>query len=564
MKMDQWTQEWIEFLWYWRRCQPLSHVGRMFQQTVYNAFSDHHTGSSHDDSKIEAWEYELFLTQCSVPYLPDHHDQRMVDALQGLRDITHFLALINKGSSGSVEDWYNFKQWLWDARTILDYITQIKPDSIAETERHLLIEAQAKQTLRNHLQDIRLANEKIKGWLQALGTEERAFQLDTLSMQLREEREHLLHLQQTLLQRRETFKESVLQTLSGGRSWHVNGDYVYIPSDHKEWCKQCDQHPSLQRVRETPFETVFQLLEADDIVNLQQQIAQIEADIQALEQAVLRRLANRLRPMTSTVETWIKWIAEWDWRWAKGRLYQQLSQETEVCWPVITQNKISIEQGTFLPLFQRLQREGGQTPYVPISLTLHKGLTTLTGSNMGGKSMALKTTASLITAAQYGLPVPAKQVQCPLFQRLTIIAGDHQTHEHGLSTFGAEITRLTDALSQGSDLLLLDELMKGTNPREGEALAYAVAEYLAQNKTCFSLLITHFSQVTAIETAVHYQVKSPTDKGKFSYTLTLRENDAPEDYAIRVAERLGLHRDIVSKAEAYLTKYLTKDTRKLK
>lgn len=150
--------------------------------------------------------------------------------------------------------------------------------------------------------------------------------------------------------------------------------------------------------------------------------------------------------------------------------------------------------------------------FTPISLTLAQGATVITGANMGGKSVALKTTTLNQLLLQTGFFVFAASYSAPLFHSLTLLLADNQSVERGLSSFGGEVTVLNDLLQQTQGrffFLALDEFARGTNPREGAALARALAAYLCQIP-CIALMTTHYDGVSQAATS-HYQVTGLRD-----------------------------------------------------
>lgn len=147
--------------------------------------------------------------------------------------------------------------------------------------------------------------------------------------------------------------------------------------------------------------------------------------------------------------------------------------------------------------------------FVPISLRLDRGVTLLTGANMGGKSLALKTVLLNTALALSGCFVFAREAQIPLFARIELINRDFADTSRGLSSFGGEILRLKEALAHleegGLSLIVMDELARGTNAREGAAILKGTVAYLS-GKNAMTLLATHYDGAGALAVR-HYQVK---------------------------------------------------------
>ncbi|NLU23425.1 MAG: hypothetical protein GXW99_01640 [Clostridiales bacterium] len=145
--------------------------------------------------------------------------------------------------------------------------------------------------------------------------------------------------------------------------------------------------------------------------------------------------------------------------------------------------------------------------FVPVSITLNRGATVITGANMGGKSVALKTVALNVLLFQAGFLVCAKGAKMPLFESVKMLFEDMQSIQSGLSGFGSEIVEFQKALDeveQGYSLFLLDEFARGTNPDEGAVIVQAVTRYL-NGVNAISILSTHYDKV-AENADAHYQI----------------------------------------------------------
>ena len=145
--------------------------------------------------------------------------------------------------------------------------------------------------------------------------------------------------------------------------------------------------------------------------------------------------------------------------------------------------------------------------FVPVSISLTAGATVITGANMGGKSVAMKTVALNVLLLQAGFLVCAKKARMPLFQSVKMLFDDLQSIQSGLSGFGSEIVQFQKALTeveQGYSLFLLDEFARGTNPDEGAVIVQAVTRYL-NHVNAVSLLTTHYDKV-AEYARTHYQI----------------------------------------------------------
>ena len=151
--------------------------------------------------------------------------------------------------------------------------------------------------------------------------------------------------------------------------------------------------------------------------------------------------------------------------------------------------------------------EAKNKKYTPISINLNVGTTMITGANMGGKSVALKTIAENVLLFQMGFFVFAKYASIPLLDFIFFVSDDMQDISKGLSTFGAEIIKLKEINSyvkNGTGLIVFDEFARGTNPKEGQKFVKALEKYL-NDKSSISIITTHFDSVVE-NNMKHYQV----------------------------------------------------------
>lgn len=207
--------------------------------------------------------------------------------------------------------------------------------------------------------------------------------------------------------------------------------------------------------------------------------------------------------------------------------------------------------------------------FTPLSIELTQGATVITGANMGGKSISLKTIVLNVLLGMCGFYVYADYAEFPFFENIQMISEELQSVQKGLSSFGAEIVQMKeviDTVNREFCFVVLDEFSRGTNPHEGAALVRAVTKYL-NDKHVMALLATHFDHVAEYGKA-HYQVvglkdmdenqvqheiaAAGNDKGvkviasHMNYGLYRVENEGncPRD-AFRICRLLGLQDEVM-------------------
>ena len=184
-------------------------------------------------------------------------------------------------------------------------------------------------------------------------------------------------------------------------------------------------------------------------------------------------------------------------------------------------------------------------------------LLVITGSNTGGKTVTLKTTALMVVMSHCGMHIPARRgAVIPLISDVLIDIGDEQSLEQSLSTFGAHIRRIGYILDNArkGTLVLLDELGSGTDPDEGGAIGQAILDQLSESGALV-MASTHLSVLKAYAYN-HDRVDNASvefDVETLSPTYELRIGTPGESHAITVAQHLGLAEPVVIAARKYFT-----------
>ncbi len=185
-----------------------------------------------------------------------------------------------------------------------------------------------------------------------------------------------------------------------------------------------------------------------------------------------------------------------------------------------------------------------------------KPVVIVSGPNMGGKTVALKTLGLLLVMAQCGLPIPvASGSEVPLFKEIFVDLGDEQDLSNSESSFSAHVKNLKRALLEAGPgcLFLLDEIGRGTAPEEGAALAMAVIEKLYE-KGARVFATTHYEALKAFSFTKDWilplAVSFEEETGEPTYRLIY--GVAGLSLGLRLAEKLGLPSEIISRAQEYL------------
>ena len=179
----------------------------------------------------------------------------------------------------------------------------------------------------------------------------------------------------------------------------------------------------------------------------------------------------------------------------------------------------------------------------------------ISGPNAGGKTVSLKTVGLLVTMHQSGLALPIRKGQLGYFKHIYIDVGDNQSLSDNLSTFSAHISQIGEIINSvgGKDLVLLDELGTGTDPKEGEALAVQVTKYL-EEKHALAMISSHFAAMKeyAFLSQKISNASMVFDEENLSPTYHFKQGVPGKSYALEVASRYGIDKDIIAKAKEFL------------
>jgi DNA mismatch repair protein MutS2 len=191
---------------------------------------------------------------------------------------------------------------------------------------------------------------------------------------------------------------------------------------------------------------------------------------------------------------------------------------------------------------------------VPIDLDLGTlRALVISGPNTGGKTVALKTLGLAALLHQSGLRPPAETAAMPVFDRLLAEIGDQQSIEMSLSTFSAHISNLVVILRTATDrtLVLVDELVTGTDPAEGAALAQAVLAALAA-RARLTVVTTHHAELKEWASATGGAANAATglDPATHAPLYRISLGRPGTSHALQTAERLGLDESIVAAARS--------------
>lgn len=271
----------------------------------------------------------------------------------------------------------------------------------------------------------------------------------------------------------------------------------------------------------------------------------LQAD--ALEDSVRTDLSERLRPFATAIEQAQLALARTDVLMAKAMQMRAMG----LTFPELSLDGMCRYEGIFHPQVQAAVTSHGRK-YQPVDIAYGLQPTLITGANMGGKTVVLKTLTLCQLLFQFGFGIPAAQARIDVKDEIYFCIGDEQSVEKGLSSFAAEMKNI-DAVIKASRmnkklLALIDEPARTTNPTEGAALVSALLRVL-DGKDMSLVMTTHYD----IEPGkAHCLRVKGFENGEMDYRLVeVRDGEVPHE-ALNIAQNLGIDSEWIETAREML------------
>lgn len=241
----------------------------------------------------------------------------------------------------------------------------------------------------------------------------------------------------------------------------------------------------------------------------------------------------------------------------------QQAIDMQLCKPEISASTTCYKK-IFNPQIQDVLQQDGKT-YQAIDIDIEQGACLITGANMAGKSVILKTVALAQTLFQFGFYVPAEHAEIALVDEVLLCMGDEQSELSGLSSFASEMLRVNTIVQNvkagKNALILIDELARTTNPTEGKAIVNATLDFLT-DRGARSLITSHYSGIKArckkmrvkglIKECMNGQLTINNINEFIDYSLIEDTHDTVPQEAMRIAHILGVDKELLDKAESFL------------
>ncbi|WP_434220971.1 MutS-related protein, partial [Faecalibaculum rodentium] len=168
-------------------------------------------------------------------------------------------------------------------------------------------------------------------------------------------------------------------------------------------------------------------------------VQSLQAEIEEEKHRICRDLTKRVGNAAFSLESDFETVTEIDTALAKGRWVLDVDGVI----PSLQERDGSLRLVHAVhPLLDREKAVANDYRLKPRQQVLM-----ISGPNMGGKTVTLKTVGICVVLAQAGFPVPAHEALLPWYESMWFEIGDNQSISENLSTFSSHMTRISGLVS---------------------------------------------------------------------------------------------------------------------
>ena len=293
-----------------------------------------------------------------------------------------------------------------------------------------------------------------------------------------------------------------------------------------------------------------------ELKEYEDKILNAEGQIQIIETRLYTELMLALTEYVSHMQTNANVIAQMDCLMGFARV----AVENKYVCPAINDSLvIDIRQGRHPVIEKQLPLD---EQYVPNDVLLDNNgqqIIIITGPNMAGKSALLRQTALSVLMAQMGSFVPAESASIGVVDKIFTRVGASDNISLGESTFMVEMNEASSILNNLSErsLVLFDELGRGTSTYDGISIAWAIVEYIHEQRGhAKTLFATHYHELNEMEESFqrirNYNVSVRETNGKVIFMRKLVRGGSEHSFGIHVAKLAGMPASIIQRANQIL------------
>ena len=325
---------------------------------------------------------------------------------------------------------------------------------------------------------------------------------------------------------------------------NVFGYYIEVRNTHK------DKVPE-EWIRKQTLVNAERYI-TQELKEYEEKIVNADEKIKDLELKLFLKLIDNLQDRLTTLKLISERVSVID---ILNSFSKRAIKYKYICPEIIDEKKIEITQGRH-PVIEANLPHGER--YIPNDILLDKDqqIIMITGPNMSGKSAILRQTALITILAQIGSFVPAKKMRFSIVDRIFTRVGASDNISMGESTFMVEMNETASILNNLTDhsLILLDEIGRGTSTYDGISIAWAIAEFLHENKNNPHVLFaTHYHDLNEMESIFkgikNFNVSVKETKDDVVFLRKLVKGGSNHSFGIHVAKMAGMPKLVLDSAK---------------
>ena len=294
----------------------------------------------------------------------------------------------------------------------------------------------------------------------------------------------------------------------------------------------------------------------EELKNLENQILGAEEKVIKLELEAFDKIRKEIASNVKRLQKSAEVISSLD----VITSFAQVAEDMNYCMPEVTDSGvIDIRDGRH-PVIEKMLPSGD---FIANDTYLDKGenrLSIITGPNMAGKSTYMRQVALITLMAQVGSFVPASSAKIGIVDKIFTRVGASDDLSMGQSTFMVEMMEVATILKEATQnsLVILDEIGRGTSTYDGLSIAWAVAEFIANNEKCGAktLFATHYHELIQLEEKIegikNYSIAVKEKGEDIIFLRKIVRGGTDESYGIHVAKLAGVPKDVTARANQIL------------
>ena len=287
--------------------------------------------------------------------------------------------------------------------------------------------------------------------------------------------------------------------------------------------------------------TIF--IEPMAVVDMNNELRELEAQELREVDRILSSITAMIRDEIEEISASFNLLGQFDFYYAAGLF----SSDLRASRPRMNETgRIELRNARHPLLVLHQNPQSAPEDVVPLTFEIGGDKITMliTGPNMGGKTVAIKTVGLLTLMAQSGLHIPADDPSdLSVFDQIFADIGDEQSIHANLSTFSSHLRHVVTILEEADNrtLVLLDELGSGTDPMAGAALGVAALESLTERGSV-TIATTHYGSLKkfAARTDRVENGSMAFDVNTLGPTYRFRQGIPGGSYAVEIGQRLGV------------------------